>query len=129
INVMPPLTVTTTSLPAGTQGAAYNQAVETSGGAGAVTLTVGSGSLATGLSMDSSGHITGTPTGPSGTSSFTVKATDSSSAGAQSAVQNMRITVNSSTTAMTCGSVHESLLHGQSAFTMQGLDTTWAVDL
>ena len=68
INVMSPLTVTTTSLPAGTQGTVYNQAVETSGGAGAVTLTVSSGSLSTGLSMDSSGRITGTPTGPSGTS-------------------------------------------------------------
>ena len=127
INVMPPLTVTTTSLPAGTQGTAYNQAVETSGGAGAVTLTVSSGSLATGLSMDSSGHITGTPTGPSGTSSFTVKATDSSSAGAQSALQNLSIMINASATA--CGSGHESLLNGQYAFTMQGFDTNGAVTL
>ena len=127
INVMPPLTVTTTSLPAGTQGTAYNQAVETSGGAGAVTLTVSSGSLATGLSMDSSGHITGTPTGPSGTSSFTVKATDSSSAGAQSALQNLSIMINASATA--CGSGHESFLNGQYAFSMQGFDTNGAVTL
>src|SRR5882762_902313 len=128
VKVMPPLTVTTTSLPAGTQGTAYNQAVETSGGAGAVTLTVSSGSLAAGLSMDSSGHITGTPTGPSGTtSSFTVKATDSSSAGAQSALQNLSIMINASATA--CGSGHESLLNGQYAFTMQGFDTNGAVTL
>jgi len=127
INVMPPLTVTTTSLPAGTQGTAYNQAVETSGGAGAVTLTVSSGSLATGLSMDSSGRITGTPTGPSGTSSFTVKATDSSSAGAQSALQNLSIMINASATA--CGSGHESFLNGQYAFSMQGFDTNGAVTL
>src|SRR6266576_1458867 len=129
INVMPPLTVTTTSLPAGTQGTAYNQAVKTSGGAGAVTLTVSSGSLATGLSMDSSGRITGTPTGPSGTSSFTVKATDSSSAGAQSALQNLSITVNGPAPALACGSGHESLLNGQYAFTMQGFDAKGAVTL
>src|SRR6266576_2450563 len=95
--------------------------------AGAVTLTVSGGSLATGLSMDSSGHITGTPTGPSGTSSFTVKATDSSSAGAQSALQNLSIMINASATA--CGSGHESLLNGQYAFTMQGFDTNGAVTL
>src|SRR5438552_3588108 len=129
INVTPPPSVTTTSLPAGTQGTAYSQTVATSGGAGTVTLTVSSGSLAAGLSMDSSGHITGTPTGPSGTTSFTVKATDSSSAGAQSAVQNLSITVNSSTPAMNCGSGHESLLNGQYAFTMQGFDANGAVAL
>jgi len=94
-----------------------------------VRLTVSSGSLPAGLSMDSSGHITGTPAGPSGTTSFTVKATDSSSAGAQSAVQNLSITVNSSTPAMTCGSGHESLLNGQYAFTMQGFDANGAVAL
>jgi len=129
INVTPAPSVTTTLLPAGTQGTAYSQTVATSGGAGMVTLAVSSGVLPTGLSMDSSGHITGTPAGPSGTTSFTVKATDSSSAGAQSAVQNLSITVNSSTPAMTCGSGHESLLNGQYAFTMQGFDANGAVAL
>ena len=127
INVSPPPSVITKSLPAGTQGMAYNQAVATSGGAGTVTLTVSSGGLAAGLTMDSSGHITGTPTGPSGTTSFTVKATDSSSAGLASAVQNLSITTNASATA--CGSGHESLLNGQYAFTMQGFDANGAVTL
>ena len=127
INVSPPPSVITKSLPAGTQGMAYNQAVATSGGAGTVTLTVSSGGLAAGLTMDSSGHITGTPTGPSGTTSFTVKATDSSSAGLASAVQNLSITINASATA--CGSGHESLLNGQYAFTMQGFDANGAVTL
>jgi len=129
INVTPAPSVTTTSLPAGTQGTAYSQTVATSGGARTVTLTVSSGSLPTGLGMDSSGHITGTPAGPSGTTSFTLKATDSSSAGAQSAVQNLSITINSSAPAMTCGSGHESLLNGQYAFTMQGFDANGAVAL
>jgi hypothetical protein len=127
INVSPPPSIITKSLPAGPQGMAYNQTVATSGGAGTVTLTVGSGGLAAGLTMDSSGHITGTPTGPSGTTSFTVKATDSSSAGLVSAVQNLSITINASGTA--CGSGHESLLNGQYAFTMQGFDANGAVTL
>src|SRR5205814_3743619 len=131
INVTPAPSVTTTSLPAGTQGTAYSQTVATSGGAGMVTLAVSSGGLPAGLSMDSSGHITGTPTGPSGTTSFTVKATDSSSAGAQSAVQNLSITINSTAPppVMSCGSGHESLLNGQYAFTIQGFDANGAVTL
>src|SRR6267154_1903984 len=129
INVTPPPSVTTTSLPAGTQGTAYSQTVAASGGAGTVTLTVSSGSLAAGLSMDSSGHITGTPTGPSGTSAFAVMARDSSSAGAQSSQWNLSITINSSVPAMTCGSGRESLLNVQYAFTMQGFDANGAVTL
>jgi len=127
INVTPGPSLTTTSLPAGTQGTAYSQTVAVSGGAGSVTLTLSSGSLPPGLSMDSSGHITGTPAGPSGTTSFTVKATDSSSAGAQSALENLSITINSSAPA--CGSGHESLLDGQYAFTMQGFDANGVVTL
>ncbi|MCU1317777.1 MAG: hypothetical protein JWN63_3099 [Candidatus Acidoferrum typicum] len=127
INVSPPPSIIAKSLPAGTQGMTYNHTVATSGGAGTVTLTVSSGGLAAGLTMDSSGHITGTPTGPSGTTSFTVKATDSSSAGLMSAVQNLSITINASATA--CGSGHESLLNGQYAFTMQGFDANGAVTL
>src|SRR5207249_3541224 len=55
INITPAPSVTTTSLPGGTQGTTYSQTVATSGGAGTVTLMVSSGSLPAGLSMDSSG--------------------------------------------------------------------------
>ncbi|MGC2466589.1 MAG: putative Ig domain-containing protein, partial [Candidatus Acidiferrum sp.] len=94
ISVMPPPSITTTSLPAGTEGTAYNQSIATSGGAGTLALTVSTGTLPAGLNMDSSGHITGMPTGPNGTASFTVKVTDSSNGGAQSATQNLSITIN-----------------------------------
>ncbi|MGB4784645.1 MAG: putative Ig domain-containing protein [Candidatus Acidiferrum sp.] len=94
ISVTPPPVITTTTLPAGTEGTAYTQAIATSGGAGTLTLTISTGSLPAGLSMDSSGHITGTPTGPNGTANFTVKATDSSNGGAQSATQNLSILIN-----------------------------------
>jgi putative Ig domain-containing protein len=94
ISITPPPAISTTSLPAGTEGTAYNQTVATSGGAGTLTLTVSTGSLPAGLSMDASGNITGTPTGPNGTVTFTVKATDSSSGGAQSTTQNLNILIN-----------------------------------
>jgi len=94
ITLTPPPAITTTSLPAGTEGTAYSQTVGTSGGAGTLTLTVSTGSLPAGLSMDSSGHITGTPTGPNSIVNFTVKATDSSSGGAQSATQSLSIQTN-----------------------------------
>ena len=94
INLPPPPSITTTSLPNATEGTAYNQTVAATGGLTPYTFTISSASgLPAGLSMDTSGHITGTPTGPNGTSNFTVKVTDSSNP-KQSATQNLSITVN-----------------------------------
>ena len=94
ISITPPPAIPTTSLPAGTEGTAYNQTVASSGGAGTLTFTISTGSLPAGLSMDTSGHITGTPTGPNGTATFTVKITDSSNGGALSSTQNLSILIN-----------------------------------
>jgi large repetitive protein len=69
------LAITTTSLPAGTDGAAYSQTLATSGGVPPLTWSVGtSPALPAGLSLASStGAISGTPTGVSATSpQFTV---------------------------------------------------------
>src|SRR5580704_3646370 len=94
INITPPPAIPTTSLPAGTEGTAYNQTVASSGGAGTLTFTISTGSLPAGLTMDTSGHITGTPTGPNGTATFTVKVSDSSNGGALSSTQNLSILIN-----------------------------------
>jgi hypothetical protein len=96
IEYQPLPTITTTSLPAATEGVVYNQTVTAAGGTGTINFSlVGSTSLPTGLSLNSStGQITGLPTGPSGTTNFTVAATDSSMAGSQSATKNLSITVN-----------------------------------
>jgi hypothetical protein len=73
------ITVNPASLPNGTVGAAYSQAVTASGGNGSFTYSVSAGSLPAGLSLNpSSGLLSGTPTSAA-TSSFTVTATDGNS--------------------------------------------------
>ena len=83
------LTITTASLPNGTVGAAYSQALSASGGTGSNTWSVASGSLPAGLAL-SSGTIAGTPTA-AGNSTFTVQVKDSS---ATTATKQLGITVN-----------------------------------
>jgi len=85
--------ITTTVLPGGTEGTAYSQAIAKTGGAGAVTFTVSAGALPAGLTLSASGTISGTPTGPAGTASFTVKVTDSSTATPQTATQALTIAI------------------------------------
>ncbi|CAN0409753.1 unnamed protein product, partial [Phaeothamnion confervicola] len=72
-----PLTITPTSLPAGTVGTSYSQSVTASGGTGPYAYSTLSGSLPAGLTLNTlSGLISGTPT-TGGTSNFTIGATDS----------------------------------------------------
>ncbi len=74
-----PLSVTTSSLPGGQIGSSYDQTVAATGGTIPYTWSISSGSLPGGLTLNTAtGEITGTPSGPSGTSNFTVMATDSS---------------------------------------------------
>jgi hypothetical protein len=75
-----PLSISTSSLPAGTTGTAYNQALSGAGGTLPYnwSLVAGQGTLPTGLSLSAAGIISGTPSAI-GTSNFTVKVTDSAS--------------------------------------------------
>ncbi|HMX26525.1 MAG TPA: putative Ig domain-containing protein, partial [Blastocatellia bacterium] len=64
------------ALPTGTIGTAYSQTFTQTGGVGATTWSVSAGSLPAGLSLNTAtGALTGTPT-TTGTSSFTIRATD-----------------------------------------------------
>jgi len=72
-----PLTITTTTLPDAVQNISYTASVVAAGGIGPYTFSITAGSLPAGLSMNSLGAITGTPTGLPGTSSFTVHVKDS----------------------------------------------------
>ena len=99
------LTVTTTSLPGGTVGAAYSSAVAASGGK--TPYTYSAGSLPNGLTMSSTtGMITGTPTQSSvGTASATIKVTDSSQPSPQSATSTLSIKISPASLAVTTSSL------------------------
>jgi hypothetical protein len=64
------------SLGTGTVGAPKSVQVSATGGIGAVTFALGSGSLPPGMSLSSSGLLSGTPTA-AGTYSFAIQVTDS----------------------------------------------------
>ena len=71
----PTITVTPSSLPAGTVGVAYNQTFTASGGTAPYTYSLASGSLPSGVTLNANGTLTGTPQ-QAGTYIITVKATD-----------------------------------------------------
>ncbi len=85
-----PLQITTTSLPNGTVGVAYNQTLAASGGQTPYTWTNTSGALPPGLTLATNGLISGTPTTTDGTFNFTVKLTDALST---TATQPLTLTV------------------------------------
>ena len=90
-----PLSITTTSVPAGAVGQFYSTALAAAGGTTPYTWALVSGSdpLPSGLTLSSAGAISGTPSGPAGTTPFTVKVTDSA-APAATATQALALTVN-----------------------------------
>jgi hypothetical protein len=74
-----PPSVGTSSLPGGTTGVAYSATLSATGGTTPYSWSVSSGSLPAGLSLGAAtGIISGTPTA-AGSSTFTVRVTDSSS--------------------------------------------------
>lgn len=77
INTAPAvLSITTTSLPNGAVGQAYNQTLQATGGTGGLTWSLGAGTLPQNLNLNSTtGAISGMPTA-AGTSSFTVRVAD-----------------------------------------------------
>ena len=94
-NTPPTVSVTTTSLPGGTQSVAYNQTLAAMGGNPPYSWALVSGSsLPAGLTLSTAGVISGTPTA-SGTTTFTVRATDSSSP-AQTANATLSIAIAAS---------------------------------
>ena len=96
-----PLSVATASLPGGTQGAAYSQNLAAGGGNSPYNWTLATGStLPAGLTLSTGGVISGTPTG-TGTTSFTVQVTDSSSP-VQTAKATLSITITATAPPPTC---------------------------
>jgi len=73
-----PVAITTVSLAAGTTSTAYSQTLTSTGGTGAHTWSLTSGSLPNGLTLSSGGLISGSPTA-TGSFTFEVTATDTES--------------------------------------------------
>jgi hypothetical protein len=71
-----PLAITTSSLPAGTTGIVYSQTLAASGGTAPYTWSTTGGAVPPGLTLSSTGGISGTPT-TSGSYSFTAQVRDS----------------------------------------------------
>jgi len=87
-----PLSILSSTLASGTTGASYSQSLQATGGTASYAWSLASGSLPAGLTLSSSGAISGTPTG-SGTSTFTAAVIDSSSP-AQTKSANMSIAIS-----------------------------------
>ncbi len=90
------ITLSPSSLTAGTVGTVYSQTISASSGTAPYTFAVTAGSLPAGLSLSSAGVLSGTPTA-GGTFNLTVTATDSAS---KTASQTYTLTVNAPTIAL-----------------------------
>jgi large repetitive protein len=74
------------SLPAAQVGTSFSGSCTPTGGTGPYAYTISAGSIATGLTLNADGTVTGTPT-TAGTYNFTIQVTDSSTS-PQTATQN-----------------------------------------
>jgi len=95
-----PITVSPASLPTMTAGTSFSQTLTSTGGVAPYTYTLQSGVLPVGLTLSSSGVLSGTPTQRGGYT-FSVRSTDSTSPTAQfvdkgytGTVQNPTLTLN-----------------------------------
>ena len=126
IFICPTITITTTSLPGGIEGTSYSQTIMTTGGMSPITFSIVSGSLPTGLSINSStGTISGTPTA-GGTFNFTVQA--ASSCGSV-ATQNLSIFICPAISIITTslpGGI-EGTSYSQTIMTMNGVSPTFSI--
>jgi subtilisin family serine protease len=119
VPVVNPITVTTSSLPAATVGAAYSTQLAASGGSGSYRWSLASGTLPTGLTLSSAGVISGTAT-TGGTSTFTVGVTDTAG---RTATRSLSITVN----VVLPGSFNKtSPKNGATNLVRSGLSFSWA---
>ena len=108
VTVDPAPAISSTSLPGGIVGTSYGATLQSSGGTGALSWSITTGSLPAGLSLNANtGAISGTPT-TTGTSNFTVQVSDSAST-PMSATAQLSIVIASgliiTTTLLSAGSV------------------------
>ncbi len=91
--VLSVLEISTTSIPGYTVGSPYSYQMLGSGGSGLYNWSITTGTLPDGLTMNSSGLITGTPTGTVGTNPVEFKLIDTSCEAAVQVAQKPTITM------------------------------------
>ena len=105
INIVAPLSITTSSLPSGVAGLGYTTTLQSSGGVTPIAWTLASGSsLPPGLSLNSSGTISGLPSA-AGASTFTVVATDSETPTPATVNRQLSITISAPQLGITTSSL------------------------
>lgn len=92
LDIVPELAITATNLANAQYKTTYSTTIATIGGLPPYSYSLVSGSLPAGLTLNSNGTVTGSPTGPLGTATFKVKVTDTANP-TQSATKNLSITV------------------------------------
>ncbi|MFZ1904252.1 MAG: putative Ig domain-containing protein [Steroidobacteraceae bacterium] len=93
LTVIAPLVISTTSLPGGQVGAAYSATLTATGGTSPYGWSITSGSLPAGLSLSSSGAISGTPTTAVSASPITFEVSDSENP-AETKTANLSMTIS-----------------------------------
>lgn len=100
------LSVTTSSLSAGTVGTAYSRTLAATGGTTPYTWTKKTGSLPAGVTLSTAGIISGTPT-TAATSTFTVQVKDKA---AKTATKSLSITINAAPLSITTATLADGYL-------------------
>ena len=124
ITVVAAPVITTTTLPDGVTGTAYNQTL-TATGTTPITWTLESGSLPTGLTLSEAGVIFGTPT-VANIFSFTVKATNS--AGNDTKVLNITVTAPPVITTTTLPNGITGTVYNQTLTATGTTPITWSLE-
>ena len=114
INPCPALTLTPTTLPAGTAGLAYNQPLTAMGGTTPYSFNLNASNLPAGLSLLAGGALNGTPAS-AGAFNFTIRATDANGC---TGTQAYALTINAGAVAVLAGLNPSFALTGSSGLTL-----------
>ena len=117
------LTITTSSLFSGVKGYWYGATLEAIGGAWPRTWSLASGSLPPGLNLDSSGVISGTPTG-TGIFTFGIRVTDMNGASVTKPGLSISIAAATSANVIISGMVRDGHGNPLNGVVMRGLPGT-----